>query len=548
MTYLAIANKAGYGPGIWVVKDDAVNYLTTPYTSFGSFLFNSENQNISYVKEPWKRTLNAASVTADGYNDYIGNNMGGTATTCTRSIFRTTTSGTLRQYTPYAFPQTLFAGDAFIPMAEARLRDTVTGRISAANRVRNWVVNEQTNQHGVMTAYQFPNVLMQMTNFSGSGLWRGRMDPRFSGRPNAWVVKYGNGLNGSDAGNPSVVSEGTFSGNTFNAKEMVTVWWDLPANNAAIPKPSQPVVSGQEVLRLNSSGLVLARPGYTVDESYGRQRIIDSTRNPPLCIMAGETASIAVGGNAFVAAPPGISLSNDCVVEIMARVTGATQYVPALIISGYTPDFDVALTYSVASNGVTFYNDGQSALTVRYIVFGVDFRSPSTGGNQVMRRANDGVQDYIQIKNPGTSDTAPLPNDILIDTRFPMLQIAQEGFIQMAEFTEASDNAELGSACKTISFANAGFRPFLKYAVNFTGCILPPMFAQIYHYPEGSGAFNHRPTNQSAIAQVTDTSVKFYLAPGNPSDMTSSGGGAWSLNDTYPDPIGIRYYVFAIPL
>ncbi|RCS21463.1 hypothetical protein DUT91_23890 [Phyllobacterium salinisoli] len=233
----------------------------------------------------------------------------------------------------------------------------------------------------------------------------------------------------------------------------------------------------------------------------------------------------------------------------MARVDGLPQYVPSLIISGYTPDFNVALTYSVAPSGVTFYNEGQANLIVRYIVFGVDFRAPTTGGVLVERRDNDGAQDFIQIKKPGTSDTAPLPNDILLDTRFPTLQIVAEGFIPLSSFTEtlSGDELKLGNKAATINFTNSGFRPYLKYAVNFPGCILPPMFAQIYHYPDNSGSYNHRPTNQSCIAQVTDTSVKFYIAPGNPSTMVNTGSGTWDWGVQYPDIAGIRYYIFAIP-
>lgn len=532
MTQLFMGYKPGVGPVVKVLKYDGDDALTLANDAYGRYYFNSELQAISYTKAPWKVNLNAGAYVPGNWYD-----LGGDANNSLRSIGWTNSRAWVM-----AFPQALFPGDAFIPIAEVRLPDPATGRIQAALRVRDWISKQTTNQHGVMTAYQFPNVSMQMSVFATFGDWRGRVEPRFSTRAGQWATVYGPGLSGADGGYPgSLIWDPT-------PRNVVTVWWDLPADSSPVPNPSLPPQSGQENVRLNSAGFIVTRPGNTVDGSSGRQRIIDSTRNPPLCLMAGETVSFAPGGSAFVAAPPGISLSEDCVVEVMARVTGAAQYVPAMIISGYTPDFDVALTYSVASNGVTFYNGGQAALTVRYAVFGVDFRPPSTGGNQIMRRANDGTRDYIQIKKPGTSDSAPLPNDILLDTRFPTLQIVSEGWLPLSAFNEAADSREMGNVAKTISFTNSGFRPYLKYTTVFPGCILPPMFAQIYHYPENSGAYNHQPTNQSAIARVEDTYVKFHLSPGNPSTMTSPEAGAWKLNFTYPDPLGIRYYIFAIPL
>ncbi|YBV97109.1 hypothetical protein M1D80_09495 [Phyllobacteriaceae bacterium JZ32] len=535
MTYLAIGNKPGVGPVLQVVKNDADDYLNLSKTQWGKFLFNSEIQEISYVKEPWKTVLDPGAYPP-------GNNFlpaGTNASNCSRGIANMGISNNYYN-TFFAFPQTLFPGD-FLPLGEMRIKDLSTGRIAGPARVRNWVIFQSNAQRGVMTAYQFPSALMQAVR-TGPGDWHGRLPTGFESRVGQWFTLYGSNMNGSDGGRPFEI----LSGGDQTWKEVVTYWWDLPADQSAVPKPSGPVVPGQEQLRLNSSGLIMCRPGFTVDGSSGRQRIIDSTRNPPLCIMAGETGTIgASGGTTFIAAPPGISLSDDCVVELMARVPNWDLTVPSLLVTGYTPDHNGAVSYSVASNGVTFYNDGPESVIVRYVVFGVDFRPPSTGGNQVMRKANDGVRDYVQIKKPGSSDTAPLPNDILIDTRFPTLSMISEDFIPLSQFTETSNNQERGNVMKTITFQNDGFWPFVKYSVVFPGYILSPMFGQIYHYP--SGDYNHRPTSQSALAQVEDTFVRFYLSPGNPSNFVSTSSTTSQLRWDYPDPLGIRYYIFAIP-
>jgi len=537
MTYLAIGYKYGYGPGVWVVKDDSTDYLTTSPYDFGKFFFNSEIQAISYTKAPWKQSF--FSTDGAGWN-YIG----GSAATCSRAISTTSVSGLL-QSNVYSFPQKLFPGDAFRPITEARIRDRSTGKVYAAKRDKTYVVNTSSQQHGIVTAYQFPAVTMTLSN-TGTGDWHGQIiNSDFSGRIGEWFVRYGDTLDGRAGGSPTTINRGTFSGNTYPDKDIITITWDLPADDNGIPIPTAPVQAGQENVRLDSNGFIVTRPGFTVDGSAGRQRVIDSTRNPPLCIMAGETGAIGSGGSFFVAGPPGIDLSYDTVVDIMARTTSTSYYVPAWIITGYTPNYNNALSYIVSSNGITFYNDGEETLIVRYAVFGVDFRAPSTGGSEIMRRANDGTRDYIQIKKPGSSDAAPLPNDILLDTRFPTLQIVSEGYLPIGSFNEAADDQRAGNVGKTVSFTNSGFWPFLKYSIYFGSYILPPMWAEILHYP--SGAYNHRPTNQSCVARVEDTYVKFNLSPGNPSNMTSPSSGQWELRNDYPDPLGIRYYIFAIP-
>ncbi|ERM00432.1 hypothetical protein Q644_04860 [Brucella intermedia 229E] len=219
----------------------------------------------------------------------------------------------------------------------------------------------------------------------------------------------------------------------------------------------------------------------------------------------------------------------------MFRVSGQTWCVPGLL-SDTTEAGKFVVSYEISNNAVTFYNSHKDVIDIRYVVFNVDDFGTSTGGNQVMFRGNDGAQDFVQIKKPGTSDPASRPNDILFDSRFPQFQIIAQGYIPVGDF---SNSATYGSKAYRLNFSNAGFVPFLKYSIVFPNCVTTPMLR--YELGVGAGM-----SNIAMRAHVFDTYVDFFCQPDSGWSDAYADGSSWKTVD-YGTPIqGVRYYIFGI--
>lgn len=170
-----------------------------------------------------------------------------------------------------------------------------------------------------------------------------------------------------------------------------------------------------------------------------------------------------------------------------------------------------------------------------------------------MLKGNDGAQDYIQIKKPGSSDAAPALSDIMLDTRLKYISIIAEGYLTWGDMTEAPMAQAYGTAGKTISFANDGsFMPFVKTVVDMGTSerdrYRSPL-SRIIDAPMLGAGVHMQQANVGTVAIVANTYVKFHMANGNPSYWDfSSGTGAPEAKYSDPTPVGIRYYVFALPL
>ena len=179
-----------------------------------------------------------------------------------------------------------------------------------------------------------------------------------------------------------------------------------------------------------------------------------------------------------------------------------------------------------------------------FIVFNIDPEPQTTGGNEIIRRVNVGGKEEIQIKKPNSSDSNPKVSDLLLDTRFPTMQIIQEGAIPLHEFTDDPENQWLlGRVAKQINFNNNGFTPFVKFSLVFEDRIHPPIMSRAYNYMTSTGADGG--SRFSSLARVRNNNVKFWINP-----------DSWSSIRLYEskirvewfggNPIGIRYYIFGV--
>lgn len=536
MTQLFMGYKPGVGPVLKILKYDTDNPLTLANDRYERYFFNSENSKLSYIFGMIEVDNRYNSWPSNG--EYI-QQIGGNASTSKVTVLvdkNYSWSNSAAIY-PVARLKNIAPIHPYIPIPEVRIKDNVTGRVRAGVRIA-------FENPGIITHYQFPYNIKKVKKkeFNRDQPWLGEIHSMFTNISiGDWVYQFkssitsgrGNGVAGSSFAD----SDGSRS------VRFILNHWDLPADQSEMTTYTN--VTDLETLRLDANGFILTRPGYSVASSTGiGQRIIDSNVSPSLCVMFGDTPSIPAGSNLLISPPSGVVLSDTAVADFLYKGSGQDFYNPPFWPSAATTRFDVS--YVINSSGLRIYNDGDVAMTVRYAVFNTDLNGTSTGGNEVLLRGTSGGEDFIQIKKPGTSDPASKPNDILVDTRFPTMQIIKEGFLPASLFTTSGNENPViyGVQTYTVPFEAPGMTPYLKYCLVFNDYILPPINTKKYDTSIGTWAMG-RSSNQSCLARLTNNSVKFWMNKGEWSERWWSGGSP-SENKDGPDPLGIRYYIFGV--
>ncbi|QNQ62437.1 hypothetical protein IB024_01360 [Brucella sp. 6810] len=520
MTQTFIGYKPGIGPVLKCLKYDADDPLTLPNTAYERYLYNSENHKLSYAATTLPFSCDWGSVNAlpsdfDLYDGVVGPVISGARGSGT----------TLKDCTFVYRPSYILPDGYYPPIIELREKSFNTGRIIATiSNSENYPVAGTRSIINYQYKYQMMRVSSYDTSITTQTLpatYNGRLWNRLSRIPiGEWIAI---------AQPPYVYSDNRSSTQVFS------YLWDLPADST--PLRSYNYVPDLFAMHISSERFALSRPGFDVNSPVSYSQIINSDKAPNLCIMSGTIQGLANGQSVTITPPPGIALSETAVLDFMVKRSGDPWYVPGIIHVDES-DFETKrLEYQVVGNSMVLYNINAETLDFRYAVFNVDRNGTSAGGTEVMFRGNDGTRDFFQIKKPGTSDPATKPNDILFDSRFPNMQIIDDGFIPASEFYNStpSESMRFGTKKYTKSFSNGGFLPFLKFMIVFPNCITTP-------YHETFRTTGLTPSNTSCIARLDDdNSVTFFISPGNPSFNISGEikGGA-------PDPIGIRYYIFGI--
>lgn len=536
MTQLFMGVKPGVGPVVKILKNNGDNPLTLANDAYDKYLFNSENQQLSYTfgnfSIEWDNTTFSTGM------HYIGGTSGNAPYVVNSAPGALLFWGRVNQ---------IYPSRPFLPLPEVRVRIPGTSRYGAGRRRETLYIDETFYEEGEVTSYQFPVALMKAQSLTTSNAftsdnWEGYVQSGLGISVNDWtVICSTTGVVAGGAGfrmNGYTIPDSTVRKVIFN-------YWNLPADSSSMPTYTSS--AGLETLRANKDEFILARPGYSVSGSSGRnQRIIDSTVSPALCVAAGVTPSISASSSYTVSVHPGFTLSETAVVDFMIRKSGEAQYVPCHVPGGYARNDAFDVSYEIDGNDVIIHNEGTGPVIVTYAIYNASEDPPSTGGSLIMFRGNDGTQDFIQIKKPGTSDPASRPQDILLDTRLPTIHILAEGFIPAASFTDPAENTNgLGKYAKEITFNAGGMIPFVKYALVFDNHILTPMCSLYYRWAGGSPTWGP-PSNQSSLCRLTSSSAKFWINSGNWSTLSYSGGVVSQVYNG-PDPIGIRYYIFGIP-
>lgn len=523
MTRLFIGNKPGVGGVVKVMRNDADNPLTVPNTAYEKYLFNSETQDLGYVRDIFAApydpvTWPPPTGSGSGLNSYF-DPPGSTKTNAHIYIENwQQSSGDIEQDQVYILKR-LYADMDFEPLMEFRARTRGTNTF-AGPTVK--YVETDTGDFGRETGHHEGG-----TGFIGNysktiDLWVGNQQARETYTPGGWTTKI-------------TVRKDT-------PLDYVCGAWELPIENVPLAPPVGTPTAGQKNVQITPSIVRIARPGFDVGSATGRRLILDSTRIPAKIIAAGE---VTIAANSTATVNSRFPLTPETYLDFHICRVGDLMCQPAFLPSGTAKDKQLNFSYTVNAASVTLINGGDDALIVRYMLLADDASAPSTGGSKVMFRSNDGVSDFLQIKRPGSSDVSTKLNDIMLDTRLSSLQLVAEGYLGVAAFTESPTSAAYGSVAKTISFANSGFKPFVKYTVVFPDEVRQPITRLLRSFLVSG--FNNVQANIGSVAIINDTSVKFHLAPGNPTSLRLDANNQVEARYTQPDPIGIRYYIFALP-
>ncbi|MGV2106668.1 hypothetical protein ACQZ4X_11440 [Agrobacterium vitis] len=322
------------------------------------------------------------------------------------------------------------------------------------------------------------------------------------------------------------------------------VVWQLPGDETAIQNGTpQAAVSGQPQIIISSTDLRVSKPGFDVNTATGSQLAFSSSQIPAKVIAAADIA-VPKGTTYFDC---GMALPTDTIIECHFYASGQPIYFPCHPNNG-----PFGATFRANGNTVEFSNPN-GACRARVIVFAEAPASATSGANNVLRQFDQNGQQVVQFLRPGAG-ASPGFGDIVIDSRWPALQIVKEGYLSITT----------GNQANTISYDASGMFTFIKWctvhgsgtveggslSINTTKFVRTPRLGKYRTYNDSWGSPSF--TGDTSYVQYTDTGATFYTFRGNPlyvAYYNQSGGGV--RTETVNDPaviIGLRYYVFGVAL
>jgi hypothetical protein len=317
--------------------------------------------------------------------------------------------------------------------------------------------------------------------------------------------------------------------------------WNLPGDETPVQNgtPLTPV-PGQHTIIINKDTLKVAKPGFDARTATGTQLAFDSA-NRPAKIVAADDIALGAGVNQY---DIGFDVPASTFVDVHYYV-GSDIYYPA------SPT-DLSFGGEHWIDGGKLYFNAGAACRARFIVYAFDNTPATSGNNDVFRQIEIGGQPVMQLLRPGAGAN-PSFADIVLDSRWPCLQIIKEGFISVAD----------GSQSYTVTHnAGSDVFPMVKYttvhgsqsvsSISISKSVRQPRVAigRLTH-----GGSVHVPLFQcgdSTYCRLTNNDATFYTHRG------AANWAFWRTSQDYtnktvtyeydPAPLyGIRYYIFGLP-
>ncbi|MBT9373450.1 hypothetical protein [Rhizobium sp. CSW-27] len=331
-------------------------------------------------------------------------------------------------------------------------------------------------------------------------------------------------------------------GSSFGERASILVW-NLPGDSSPIidGTPLAPV-SGQRQIEINAAACRVSKPGYDVRTATSTQLAFDSSKRPPKIIAANDIL-IPVGYSEY---DTGLELPPGCVIDAAFYPEGATVYYPC-----NPQNVEFGAEHWIAGSKIAF--NANAACRARFIVVSPPAATQTAGQNNVLRQFEQAGRNVVQFLRPGAGED-PSFGDIILDSRWPCLQMIAEGYIPVG-------NGELQHPIATNS---DGLFPIVKFMTvhgsgGSTKPVLPTSWGAEVRSPKVARSAVYRvgwtnviTSGDTCFCTVTSSEVRFFTFRGNPIGQRYANGGAVDNNRiTYeydPAPIvGIRYFVFGVP-
>jgi hypothetical protein len=337
-------------------------------------------------------------------------------------------------------------------------------------------------------------------------------------------------------GTRAVEASGDSSGATSGMTDRQVVVWNLPGDDTPLDgDATPPSAAGKMTVQITKDYCRVAKPGFDVRTALPQQLAFD-TSGRPLGVIAAADVAVPAGTSSF---DTGVDLPTDAVCEI-SFYTGTALYYPARPSN----DDQVGADYAFIGTRIYFYNP-YAACRARFIIFAAGLESPTSGTNNVLKQITDNGEKHVQFIRPGAG-ASPTVADIILDTRRPVLQLLKEGYYQPPTATAHEH---------TISYDATGFFPYIKFATHhgagsmnngnttWAEGVREPLVKVLQ--PGSAGYYT---SGDTAYCVYDDQGATFRTSKSRAVDRYYSSGGSL-INAADPCPIlGIRYYVFGIPL
>ncbi|WP_322884098.1 hypothetical protein U8C35_03160 [Sinorhizobium medicae] len=488
---------------IKIMKNDADNPRTTPDSQRSKFLYNSKyalNASIAHIE----RINQISSGGSVQYNYYpAGSNasnyqkMEGSGGGESTWLFRHS-----------AFPKCKYN----MPLFDVKATRTNTGRFNQQRIQRRYsgkYYNDQGGYFFMGNWYQAP----WMKNFSGN------------------VSQWGAFPYGTYAKITTSTNDDAY--NRFLSRDKRLIVWNLPGNEDPSLEAPPLAPNGSKNIILRSDKMIIAKPGYNAETANEWQVSFDSRRVPVKVIAAADIAIPA--GESFY--ETSITLPANIALDVHFY-EGSTIYYP------FNPNMSNGLGADYWFSGSRIYFNSSDTMRARFMLYLDAGDPPTNGSNRVLREFTEGGQDVVQFLRPGSANP-PSWADIIIDTRWPCVQIIAEGYFSVA----------VGSPLQTvINFDASGMFPMVKYMTkhgagsetsvgSWTESIkLPTVRQRVY------STNSNFECGDSSHCRLTQTSATFVTHRGQPGDYYNDADnpGTWRTEGA-DHVLGIRYYILGIP-
>jgi len=326
--------------------------------------------------------------------------------------------------------------------------------------------------------------------------------------------------------------------------------WDLPGNNVPITDGAPVVpIADATVIQIDNAGARVAKPGFDLNNiTRPSQLAFDSARSPTKIIGSGD-----------IACPVGVT-NYDIGVTIPPNAQADVHFYSGSTIAypmnpTGTTDQLFGAEYWFQGSLIRF-NNPNSACRARFVIYANSTQAVSSGNNDVLRQFEENGENVVQLLRPGAADP-PRFADIVVDSRWPCIQILAEGYIPVGT----------GILTHTINFNAAGCFPMVKYTTvhgagsfgqnigagnvdSWSARARVPFFSRCA--VRNGASWEGNICGNATWCTLTQSQAVFRTYRGQPLRLEYFTATQYTnrnpdvLYDTNP-VVGIRYYILGIP-